>query len=386
MIIRRVELVGGDAAAREIVVSGTAIVRVGDCSADPSRDGPLLGLDTAIAFPGLTNSHDHLEFNMYPALGHKRYGDYVEWGNDIHRRDGDLIASVERVSRGHRLRWGALKNLLCGVTTVAHHGDSRDDLSKVPIGTVRGTSIHSVGLARHWRWRLNAPIDRSPYVFHIGEGTSSDARQEVGELLRWNVFRRPLVGVHAIAMHAEQASRFRAVVWCPLSNEFLYGATADVASLKRATAVLLGTDSTLSADWNFWNHLRRARELRVLDDRELFEAVTSTAALAWRRSKTGSIVPGHTADLVVARKRAPDRWDAFFAVNPEDILLVLRGGAVVLCDASLGLVPGPGPFSAVRIGASEKRVTEDVPGILAEIRRCGIEPNLPITAARSSAT
>jgi cytosine/adenosine deaminase-related metal-dependent hydrolase len=180
-------------------------------------------------------------------------------------------------------------------------------------------------------------------------------------------------------MRAPQARGFRAVVWCPVSNEFLYGRTADVASLKRETAILFGTDSTLTADWNFWNHLRRARALRMLTDRELFDALTRTAAPVWRRWNAGGLERGHTADLVVARKKAANTWDAFFAVDPEDILLVLRGGVIVLCDASLDVFH-PAAFSSIRVGNGAKWVAEDVPTLLAAIRDHGIEPNLPIAA------
>lgn len=384
MIIRGVEIVGDDAGLREIVVSGRTIERIGDGSpGDPSWSGPALDFGTAIAFAGLINSHDHLEFNLYPALGHKRYADYREWGEDIHRSDRAVIASLHRMPKSHRIRWGALKNLLCGVTTVAHHGARRDDLRSLPLGAVSATSIHSVGGAPRWRWSLNAPFGRPPYVFHVAEGTSRGARREVDALLRWNVFRKPLVGVHAIAMSAEQAARFHAVVWCPVSNEFLYGATADIAALKRSTTILFGTDSTLSAEWNLWNHLRRARALRVLDDRELFDAVTRNAAIAWNRRDTGCIVRGHAADLVVARKKARDPWDAFFAANPEDLLLVLKAGQVVLCDRSVDTVRVPQGGSVIRLGSTAKWVAEDVPDILACMRHCGIESNLPIAAEPS---
>jgi cytosine/adenosine deaminase-related metal-dependent hydrolase len=379
MILRGVELVGESKPAREIVVSGASIARVGGLSARLPDDGPLVELDEAIVFPGLTNSHDHLEFNVYPSLGHERYGDYVDWGHDIHRRDATVIAALERIPHRTRLRWGALKNLLCGVTTVAHHGSARDDLTELPIDTVVATSIHSVGLDRRWAWKLNAPIARSPYVFHLGEGTSLFAKREIDELLRWNLFRRPLIAVHAIAMRAEQASHFRAIVWCPVSNESLYGVTADIASLKPVAPVLFGTDSTLTADWNVWNHLRRARALGDLDDPELFAAVTRSAAVVWGRAKTGSVAPGQNADLVVARKKAKGPYDAFFAVEPQDILLVLRRGQVVLHDASLGLPVGRGPLSMVGLGGSEKWVAEDVPAVLAGMREYGVEPNLPIT-------
>jgi cytosine/adenosine deaminase-related metal-dependent hydrolase len=378
MIVRGVQVVGEGAVSREIVISGSAFARRGEASVHPAREGAVIDFDdAAIAFPGLVNSHDHLEFNVYPALGHRRYVDYLDWGDDIHRRDARLIALLERVPRPARLRWGALKNVLCGVTTVAHHGDSPDTGTSLPVDTVAATSIHSIRAAPRWRWRLNAPRDRSPYVFHVGEGTSSSARREVDELVRWNLFGRRLVAVHALGIDAEQATRFQAVVWCPVSNEYLYGATADVAAIKRRTAVLLGTDSTLTGDWNIWSHLRCARAHGGLDDRELFESVTLVAAQAWRRPKTGRIAPGLVANLVVARRKARNVYDAFFAVDPEDILLVLKGGAIVLCDASLDIRPA-GQSSSVRIGTSEKWVAEDVPGIVAVLRKWGVQPNLPI--------
>jgi cytosine/adenosine deaminase-related metal-dependent hydrolase len=386
MILGGVELVGDDGPARDVVISGARIARVTEAhGADPSHDGPRVELAGTLAFPGLVNSHDHLEFNLYPPLGHAHYGDYVEWGEDIHRRDRDVIARIERVPRGDRLRWGALKNLLCGVTTVAQHGDARADVRGLNVGVPRATSIHSVRQGRRWRWKLNGLFDRSPYVVHAGEGTSLAARREIDQLLRWNLFRRPLVAVHAIAMSARQAAFFRAVVWCPVSNEFLYGATADIASLAPRTTVLFGTDSTLSGDWNLWNHLRRARALGFLDDGALFDAVTRAAARAWGRPDLGAIGAGLTADVVVARKKVPHRWDAFFAVEPEDILLVLRGGAVVLADTCVDLPFPAGPSSVLRIGGREKRVAQDVPGLLARIEACGVASNLPVAPSSAVA-
>ena len=37
----------------------------------------------AILFPGLINSHDHLDFNLFPALRNRIYNSYTEWGKDI---------------------------------------------------------------------------------------------------------------------------------------------------------------------------------------------------------------------------------------------------------------------------------------------------------------
>jgi cytosine/adenosine deaminase-related metal-dependent hydrolase len=387
MILRGLELVGTDRPRCDVGVSGGMFTRVGQVESRRPAEAPVeaeVAFTDAIACPGLVNSHDHLEFDLYPSLGHRHYGDYVEWGADIHSRDAKTIAAIESLPRRLRLEWGALKNLLAGVTTAAHHGPTTDDvaLASLPIACVqRGSSIHSLRLGGHWRWRLNAPWPREPYVFHVAEGTSDAARREVDELVRWNLFGRELVAVHALAMNEARADRFRAVVWCPLSNEFLFGATADVGRLKARTAILFGTDSTLTADWNLWVHLRRARASGVLSDEELFASLTSTPAEVWRLPQVGRIDEGHVASLLVARKKRENRWDAFFAIDPEDLLLVLHRGVVLLVDASVQDVEVAAPSTRIRINGSEKRVAADVGRLLERIRAQGVEPNVPIALA-----
>ena len=41
-------------------------------------------------------------------------------------------------------------------------------------------------------------------------------------------------------------------------------------------------------------------------------------------------------DFVVARRRHADKWDAFFALKPKDILLVVKDGKPVLSTRKLG--------------------------------------------------
>ena len=43
-------------------------------------EGIDLTFENTIISPGLINSHDHLDFNLYPALGNKTYNNYTEWG------------------------------------------------------------------------------------------------------------------------------------------------------------------------------------------------------------------------------------------------------------------------------------------------------------------
>ena len=376
MILRGATLVGGGPDPVDVVVTAGRIARVGPGGDGAGADGPVIDVGGAIVFPGLVNSHDHLEFDLYPPLGRGPYPDFLAWSEDIHRRDAETIRRIESVPRAVRLRWGVLKNLLAGVTAVANHGGTADARAIWPLRALSGTLIHSVALERGWRRRLWAPWRRPPFVAHVAEGVSPAMARDADALARWNVFGRDLFGVHAIGMTPAQATRFRAVVWCPLSNEFLYGVPADVRALAGRTAILFGTDSTLSGPWSFWDHLRRARALGGLDDAALFAAVTEEAARLWEAGAPRRIAPGAVADLVVAQRRGGVGWDAFYACEPADILLVLRGGTPVLADDSVAVaVVGGG---RVTLGGRRKTVAVDVSELLAAIHACGVAPNIEI--------
>ncbi|HZW70500.1 MAG TPA: hypothetical protein VFF57_06465, partial [Hanamia sp.] len=53
--------------------------------------------EDAIAFPGLINSHDHLDFNLFPQTGNQVYNNYTEWGEDIHARNKVIIQAVLKI-------------------------------------------------------------------------------------------------------------------------------------------------------------------------------------------------------------------------------------------------------------------------------------------------
>ncbi len=360
-----------------------------------------LAFRDAIIFPGLINSHDHLEFDLYPMLGEGGYGSYLDWSTDIHRRHDDLIASIEKIPPELRYRWGIYKNLLAGVTTVMQHGKlhplpgGKDSSIHpvMPIDVVQNCqTLHSVRLQQWWRLRLNLPLRhlhrwwKTPVVLHVGEGINELAREEVDKLLHWNLFKRPLIAVHGVAMSQHQAAGFRALVWCPVSNHFLFSRTAPVKQLKDITAVLFGTDSTLTGEWNFWHHLRLARRLNQLTDRELYQSVTTEAARVWELPCQGGLTPGNSADVVVARKRLPDAMESFFSLNPQDMLLILKKGHPVLWDADLKnpltAMRNRKAFTTIRIGRTLKYVWGDVAGLLEQIRRYHPAAEFPVTIAR----
>ena len=361
LILENVRLPFGPTGEVWVKIAGGRIAAIGTGKTPEPCSVRVLSLNGALLFPGLVNSHDHLEFNCFPALGRGPYRNFLTWSHDIHHRFSRQIERVSQIPQAIRAQWGVLKNLLCGVTVVAHHGALPVKPDVGPIGLVEGIQcLHSLTLERRWRWKLLLPelIGAGgagvPVVVHLAEGVDEACRRELTVLRRWNWRRRPLIAVHGVALAPEQSAHLRALVWCPVSNRFLYGQTAPVAVLKSHTAVLLGSDATLTGSWNFWEHLRLARELNQLTDRELFEAVTARAAKVWGLPG-GMLTPGASADLVVAEADQGDPVDAFFALNPEQLLLVLRAGRPVLWDATLncamlalGVTAGPDGWVKIR--------------------------------------
>lgn len=281
----------------------------------------------AIAFPGLINSHDHLELNLFPQLKNNNYSNYMQWGADIHVAHKTIVQSVLKIPASLRIQYGAYKNLLNGITTVVNHGKKITAVN-LPVTVFQNcTNLHSVQLEKNWRWQLNfKPFQKKPFVVHIGEGTDEAAAAEIDTYSRNNYFGKTTIGIHGVAMNSKQAKNFAALVWCPVSNYFLLNKTADIDLLKKETVILFGTDSTLSGDWSIWEHLRLARSLRMLSDSELFSAVTATAAKTWNIFNN---------DVVVAKKKKDNYFDSFFSLTPEDILLIIKDGQVILYDESL---------------------------------------------------
>ena len=328
----------------------------------------------AIVFPGLINSHDHLDFNLFPALGNSVYKNYTEWGMDIHKNNAKEIAAVMKIPLRMRIQWGLYKNLLNGVTTVVNHGKkikTNHNLVKIFQACY---ALHSVAFERGWKYKLNQPFAKKiPFALHVGEGTDIEAKKEIDVLLKWNLFNRKLIGIHGVAMTSQQAARFDALIWCPSSNYFLLNATADIAAIKNQTPILFGTDSTLTAGWNLWAQLRQARQTNYLTDAELFDAVTVKAATTWHLP-AGKITPGAIADIVVAKNNNhTSAMDAFYATDPENILLVVQQGNIRLFDASileqlLESDIATDHFNKIKIGETTKYVWGNITGLMKSIK------------------
>ncbi|MDE1150340.1 MAG: hypothetical protein PW843_27650 [Azospirillaceae bacterium] len=305
-------------------------------------------LGDCIAFPGLVNSHDHLAFSCYPPMGDPPYDDFLGWSRDV-QADRALVTRIEAIPAPLRLQVGLLKNLLWGVTAVADHGGAAID------GPIRVLApyqdLHSPELAAPWRWLAGL----GPAVAHLAEGVTADSRRRALAFLKGNLLHRAVAGVHGVSLEGDDFRHLAALVWCPASNLFLFGRTADAATALRHTRLLFGTDATISAPGTLWDHLRQARG-RVADA-DLFASLTSHAARFWRHRAPD--------DLVIARRAADHPWDAFYALRPADILLVVRAGQPMLVDDRLGAPPG---FGRLVVGDGAKHVRMNVADMLAALR------------------
>jgi len=293
----------------------------------PDLPGLTGQLGDVIVFPGLVNSHDHLEFNCYAPTGMPPYEDFVGWARDV-QAARDVLASVEAIPLALRRRFGLLKNLLWGVTAVADHGGGAAQADDPVRVLTPYKDLHSPEFGRWRSWLAGS----RPVVMHLAEGITPASRRRALRYLRWNVLRRPVAGVHGVALQGRDFAKLSALIWCPASNHFLFGRTADAAEAARRTPLLFGTDSTLSAPGTLWDHLRMARD--TMDGQRLLAALTGTAERFWR-------LPARR-DFVVARRRFASRWDAFFAVSPADILAVVRENKTMLLDRDLAPSCPPG--------------------------------------------
>lgn len=364
-----------------IAINGKYIAAINENIDIPTA---TIRFENALAIPGLINSHDHLDFNCFPPLKSGYYKNYTEWGNDIHKKYKTDIEAVLKIPLALRVAWGIYKNILAGVTTVVNHGN-KIILTDPLINIIQEPqSLHSVKFEKKWKWKLNNPAQRKNMaVIHTGEGTDKAASKEIDELIVWNLLKRKLIGIHAVAMNAEQAKHFHGIVWCPESNFFLLNKTAAIESLKKNTTVLFGTDSTLTGNWNIWEHLRLARSLQMMSDEELFTSATENAASCWKMN-TGILKEKALADIVIIKNKTDEKWNSLFNTNPEDILMVIHRGAIRLFDNTLyqqitDLNLPMNNFYPVTMQGSVKYVEGNLPALMEEVSKYYPAVQFPFT-------
>jgi cytosine/adenosine deaminase-related metal-dependent hydrolase len=378
-----------------VLVSGGMIEAVGSLRLDPGVPVVETG---GIIFPGLIDLHNHLTWNVFPRWSSGlRFPNRYEWQQ--------LPAYLAALANPHAkliaegmgpamARYAEVKAIAGGATSLAglypedlgpgfrppYHGLMRHldvgsgfyaDGTRDPVRYEVFPLVLSEADAAEIRSGLQTRRIRS-LLIHLAEGAPNDAssRMEYRILKARGLLLPGVTLIHGVALHAEQfaemASLGVGLVWSPRSNIELYGATADVASAKRA-----GVRIALAPDWSptgsdgMLEELHFAADLEaslaspVFSPDELVRMATGVpAGLAGVDTRVGAIRPGLCADLLVIRQTGSPAESALVHAGAPDVLMVMVGGRPVYGQKELveSLAPGAG-WAAVSVKGASKEVS-----------------------------
>ena len=372
----------------------------------PHPSDHVVDLDGRFVLPGLINAHDHLELNHYGTLkAREQYGNAREWIADL----APVIRSPEvraksRTRLADRLFVGGLKNLLAGVTTVAHHNPLYCAFGlHFPVRVVsRFGWAHSLGMEHRpvgahgepggnvAERAASTPLD-APFIVHAAEGVDPLAASEVDLLEASGSLRANTVIVHGLAIAPERWHRLFeqgvSLVWCPQSNVFLFGRTlcmpCVLASPGARRRVCLGTDSRVTGTRDLLDELREGAKNGV-DPADLCQMVTAWPADILRLPDAGRIRIGAPADFTVVPARAESSEQSLLRCVRADVSLVVRRGTPLVGDPAL-----EGAFSARNIHVrsievdGQRRLMQS--GLVRRIERCSIhEPGVRCLSPESA--
>jgi cytosine/adenosine deaminase-related metal-dependent hydrolase len=316
--------------------------------ARPQAGDRRIDLGGARLLPGLINAHDHLQLNALPRLKYRPvYENAAQWIADIDPRlqTDPLLRGHRSVSRQQRLLIGGIKNLLSGVTTVAHHDPDYPPLREpsFPVRVLQGHGwSHSLALDGEAAVAQSqaSTHEHSPWIVHAAEGVDAAAAAEFDTLEALGCIRQHTVLVHGLGLTSEQQRRLvqagAGLVWCPGSNEHLFGRTLDVVALNGLPRLALGSDSRISGERDLLAELALARRLTQWSEDRLESLVTERAAALLGLLDRGVLAPGRLADVLVLPGALP-----LSGASRADVRLVLVGGMPRYADPELAAAFGP---------------------------------------------
>ncbi len=327
-------------------------------------------------FPGLIELHNHLSYNALPLWSPvpKRFQHRGQWPDHSDYRK--LISGPMSVIGKYRdaqgkpsllaplVRYVECKCLLGGVTT--SQGimlSSNAGVQRFYRGIVRNVEqtedpdlFEAQGRipdieakdARAFLARLKKEKDRNRcFLLHLSEGlTPSDEDNSVARRHflalqvapnQWALNER-FAAIHAAGLLPQDfdvlAQHGAAMVWSPLSNLLLYGATARVDAAKQA-----GVRIGLGSDWSPSGSKNLLGELKVawlysqhmltggFSARDVVAMATRGAAaiLKWQKA-LGTLEPGKRADVIVIERNGGDPYEALIQTKETSIRLVMING------------------------------------------------------------
>jgi cytosine/adenosine deaminase-related metal-dependent hydrolase len=356
---------------RDLYTAGGRIVN------QPASGARVVDLDGYTIFPGLINAHDHLELNHYPRSKFRAvYDNAHQWGEDMNARlDTEPYKSLRAYPLKDRLFIGGLKNLLCGATTVAHHGPPHKPLfaRDFPVRVLK-----QYGWAHSLHFNTEQEIIASyrktpqdwPWFIHLAEGTDAVAASEYRRLKALGCVGPNTVIVHGVGLTeadiADATSRIRGLVWCPTTNHYLLGQTAPVDQWGQKA--VLGSDSRLTAAGDWLDELRGGSAAGLLHDPDHWPMLLTRAASVLGLSAAGHLKPGARADW----------WIGGSSWTRDQVALIVQGGSPRIGDPRIMAKFPQVPTVAATLDGAPKAIHID---LARRIHHCTLkEPGLTVDA------
>lgn len=348
--------------------------------------------------PALINAHDHLQLNCIPGLPAAEpfansYPSSYHWADAFARHFEDPAVKQARAIPTAIRHWhGALKNALCGATTVMHHDPAAEVFGQrgFPVRTVQPCGwAHS--LRSSYGPAVEASYHATPasagWFIHLGEGTDLESTTELQELQRRGCLHANTVLIHGVALSdadvGQVIAQRAAVVWCPASNLRILGRTLSAPVLRRlfdAGCLALGTDSRLSGSHDLLQELQLARLHSDFSARELLQLATVCACRVLR-------VQPACDDHIVIRTDGCDASEALLRMSRHQLRAVIRDGKPLLTDPDLEhlFTACDIPWQEIGLDGRRKLCARDALAPLSE-PWCELEPGLRLSAGGADKT
>jgi cytosine/adenosine deaminase-related metal-dependent hydrolase len=323
-----------------------------------------ISFDNYYLYPGLINGHDHLEMNLYPQIGSPPYQNYTQWAKDVYKPNESPVQEIESIPLKDRLLWGGIKNLISGVTTVIHHN---------PWYRMLGRDDFPVKVLKKYRWAHSLAFDKMvfrnfssrstlPFIIHAAEGIDALAHNEIRQLNEMGVLKKNTVLIHGIGLSKTDIRLIQeaqaSVVWCPSSNFFMFGQTADVLELKKGVKIALGSDSTMTGPPSLLAEMRVAAKTGQVSPREVFNMVTDVPAQIFNIPIRG-IEEGEEADLLIVPISKADYYENLLDQQSQHLTAVFVKGEFLYGDSALGAELNP-QLHQWQFGKSSKGIAFDL--------------------------
>jgi 5-methylthioadenosine/S-adenosylhomocysteine deaminase len=384
-------------ASNRVLAGGKVVIRKGKIAAVleaaqavPKEFATVAVIDTgATLYPGLIDLHNHMPYNVAPLWKvPKHYTNRNQWRSNADYKvsvANPVVALAQHTPTAKALvRYVEAKALVGGVTTGQGMRMKEQGVTKHFVGAMRNVETTDDPRLPEAATRVpdinpNRPedvdgfrrnLDRATaFFYHMSEGTDDAARRHFLNLKDNDLLGAALVGIHALGLERadldELAAKGGKVVWSPLSNLLLYGATVKLKDLLES-----GVNFSLGCDWSPSGSKNPLLELKVarwvaqqqgaaLTARDLVGLVSDRAAgvVGWA-THLGSLTGGKLADVLAIAGETGDPFEHLIDARERQVQLLIVHGMPRYGDATLmqALQPGPATqLESVMIDGVAKR-------------------------------